>query len=270
MTTEPIEATVFGLGEAGSLIARDLARAGVVVHGFDPADVPTPRWVLRHDRPDTAVADSTLVLTVTAAADATMALAQAREAMARGTVYADLSTSTPLLMQELASVADEEGISFTDVALMAPVPGNGLATPSLASGPGAARYAEIVTALGGEVEVIGERAGDAAAQKLMRSVVTKGLTALIIESLAAAEAHGSLDRVWRHLVDLVTEADGTLLQRFVTGTPAHVERRIVEMDAARDFLLSLGVSATMTTATAATLREIEVHGLPDGAAGIGE
>ncbi|HET6951830.1 MAG TPA: hypothetical protein VFI47_15725, partial [Acidimicrobiales bacterium] len=53
---------VFGLGEAGSLIAGDLADAGVEVHGYDPADVATPPGVVRHPEPGAAVARADVVL----------------------------------------------------------------------------------------------------------------------------------------------------------------------------------------------------------------
>ena len=72
---------------------------------------------------------------------------------------------------------------FVDVALMTPVPGRGLRTPSFASGPGAERYAAAMRPLGVPVEVVGERAGDASTRKLLRSVTMKGLAALVIEAL---------------------------------------------------------------------------------------
>ena len=50
--------TMFGLGEAGSLIATDLVAAGQQVRGYDPADVPTPAGVERCDDPHAAVADA--------------------------------------------------------------------------------------------------------------------------------------------------------------------------------------------------------------------
>lgn len=249
--------TLFGLGEAGSLIAADLAGAGAEVHAYDPADVATPSGVTRHEGPETAVKGSALVLAATAAGDAQRAIAQAWDDMKRGTIYADLSTAPPGFKQDLADTAALRGLPFADVALMGTVPGNGLATPSLASGPGAAAYADIVNPLGGAVEVVSDRPGDAAARKLLRSVVTKGLTSLLIESLEAAEAQGDAHWVWEHLVELVSDADETLMRRLITGTPRHRDRRVVEMESAHAFLESLGVPATMTAATVAALRQVQ-------------
>lgn len=255
--------TVFGLGEAGSLIAHDLAGAGAEVAGYDPADVATPDGVTRHTEPGPAVKGSVLVLAVTAAADAQKAIAQAWDAMKRGTVYADLSTAPPGLKEDLADTAALRGLPFADVALMGTVPGNGLGTPALASGPGAERYAEFVNELGGAVEVIGASPGDASARKLLRSVVTKGLTSTLIESMEAAEAHGDQEWIWPHLVELLTNADEAFLRRLLEGTPKHIDRRIVEMESAQSFLESLGVAPTMTAATVERLRRVRAEGMPE-------
>ncbi|HUG32404.1 MAG TPA: DUF1932 domain-containing protein [Acidimicrobiia bacterium] len=204
-------------------------------------------------------------MAITAATDAQKAIAQAWGEMKRGTVYADPSTAPPGFKEDLADTAALRGLRFVDVALIAPVPGNGLATPSLVSGPGATEFADIVGQLGGEIEVMGDRPGDAAARKLLRSVVTKGLTSLLIESLTAAEARDDSEWVWQHLVELVTSADEGLVRRLLDGTSRHIERRIVEMESARAFLESLGVEATMTSATVQMLRRVESEGMPGDA-----
>ena len=255
--------TVFGLGEAGSLIAADLVGAGVDVRGFDPAPVRTPYGVVRHDDPAPAVSGSSLVIAATAAIDCMGALAQAADRMSRGTVYADMATAAPGLKRDLGEAAGLHGLSFVDVALMSTVPGKGLATPALAAGPGAVRLADALNDLGARIEVISDRPGDAAARKLLRSIVTKGLASLLIESLEAAEARGDTAWMWQHLVDLLTGADEHFMHRLVDGTPQHADRRIVEMESAVAFLESLDVSPTMTAATVGALRRVRDEGLRD-------
>ena len=72
---------VFGLGEAGSLIAADLVSAGVSICGYDPAPVKTPPGVARFDNPIDAVKNADVVMGITAQADAEHALRQALEAI---------------------------------------------------------------------------------------------------------------------------------------------------------------------------------------------
>jgi 3-hydroxyisobutyrate dehydrogenase-like beta-hydroxyacid dehydrogenase len=248
---------VFGLGEAGSLIARDLAMLPAVeVHGYDPADVATPGGVLRHDHPEAAVAGADVVLGITAAADATAALTQALDAIPRGAVYADLATASAGLQRSLATTAVGAGVGFTDVALMSPVHGTGLRTPALASGPAARAFIAIMGPLGMPVEHAGDEPGMAATRKLLRSVVVKGLTALVVESMQAAEAAGLAGETWDNIAGQLTAADEEFIRRLVTGTGRHAARRVHEMEAATELLAELGVEPIMTSATAARLRTV--------------
>lgn len=246
--------TVLGLGEAGSLIAADLVRVGAEVHGFDPADVATPEGVHRHNFPTSAVAGAELVMAITAAADAKEAMAQAWEVIGPETVYADMATSSPKLKQELAAIAAEAGVPFVDVALMAPVPGRGLSTPALASGPGAEIMAAALNPLGARVDAIGGDPGAAQARKLTRSVVAKGLAGLVREAMAAATAADDEGWAWGHIVELLESTDEAFISRLIEGTELHVERRLAEMESALAYLNDLGVPADMTAGTIEHLR----------------
>lgn len=253
---------VFGLGEAGSLIAADLADAGATVTGFDPADVRTPTGVRRVDDPSAAVAGADLVLACVAAADAPAAATQALAAIADGTVYADLGTGAAELKRQLAATV-EPRLRFADVALMTTVPGHGLAVPSLASGRGAGDYAALVVPLGARVDVVGEVPGIAATRKLLRSVVVKGLAGVVAEAMRAAHVAGEATWLWGDIAHQLTVADERFVRRLVEGTGVHHERRLHEMEASCDLLESLGVDPVMTRSTVEHLRAVAAHGVPE-------
>jgi 3-hydroxyisobutyrate dehydrogenase-like beta-hydroxyacid dehydrogenase len=257
-----VRVTLFGLGEAGSRFASDLTAAGIDVHGYDPAPVTTPAGIIRHDDPISAVSEATVILALTAAGDATTALGQAIDHIAPATLYADLSTASAGLKQQLAATADQHGLLFVDVALMSIVVAEGLRTPAHASGPGAVRYAELLGGLGVPVEAIGEVAGLAATRKLLRSVVVKGLAALLIEAMRAGEAAGQAEWLWGNLVDEFSAAGAPFLARMVHGTGPHALRRFHEMEASAALLSELGVDPLMTRSTIESLRRITEEGLP--------
>jgi 3-hydroxyisobutyrate dehydrogenase-like beta-hydroxyacid dehydrogenase len=254
---------VLGLGEAGSLFAADLARLGDDVHGYDPAPGSPIEGVLRHDSPEEAVAGSELVLAVTPGSRAATALSSVVDHLGDGVVYADLSAASPGTKRHLAAVAAASRVPFVDVALMSPVPGHGLAAPALAVGSGAGRYAELINSRGGRVEVLAGEAGDAVARKLLRSVVLKGLAALLIESTEAANRYGQAEWFWDHLAHQLGAIDETLMQRLLEATAYHADRRIDEMNAARDLLTELGVRPTMTEAVIEQLRRLAAEGMPE-------
>ena len=255
---------VFGLGEAGSRIAADLARAGADVHGFDPAPVPTPDGVIRHQEPVAAVGGAAIIMAITAAADAQTAIAQAWDRLPRNGLYADLSTAPPTLKEDLNDTASLRGLRFADVALMAPVPGKGLATPAFVSGSGAESFAADVNRLGGNVTYIGDEPGDAAARKLLRSVVVKSLAAAVIEAMDAAEELNLDKWLWDHLGEQFAEADRHLISGIAEGTVLHAERRIVEMESASALLESVGIEPSMSRAAAEVMRRVQRGDHTDG------
>lgn len=264
MKTEqtPVNIAVFGIGEAGSRFALDLVSGGHHVRAYDPAPVPTPTGVIRCENPADAVADVDLVLTLTAAADALGALEQCLYAVPVGAVYADLGTGSASLKQQLANVAATQGLLFVDVALMATVPGKGLRTPALASGPGAQRYLEMMAPFGIELESVGTQAGDAATRKLLRSVFMKGLAAVVIEAMRAGEAAGQADWLWDNMVNEISAAGAPLLSRLVRGTGPHAVRRLHEVEASAAMLEELGVDPLMTRSTVESLKRVMRDGLP--------
>jgi 3-hydroxyisobutyrate dehydrogenase-like beta-hydroxyacid dehydrogenase len=253
---------LFGLGEAGSLFATDLVAAGVRVQAFDPKPVPTPAEVVRCDDPCDVVRSADVVLALTPQDDAVAAFEQAADAMPPGMLYADLSTSAPAVKRAIAVQAATRGVDFVDVALMAIVPGNGLRAPSLASGDGADRYIAAMAPLGVPVESVGAVPGDAATRKLLRSVMMKGLAALVIEAMRAAGEVGLERWLWGNLVHEITTADEAMLTRLVTGTGTHAVRRLHEMEACQSLLESLGVDPVMTSATVESLRRVPASDVP--------
>ena len=126
---------VLGLGEAGARIAADLAEAGCAVRGWDP--VRRPAEIVNADSALSAVEGADVVLSCNAAAVALDVAAGVADALAGETLYADLNTASSELKAHLAGLAGPAGVGFADVALMSPVPGNGLRTPMLAAGPAA-------------------------------------------------------------------------------------------------------------------------------------
>jgi 3-hydroxyisobutyrate dehydrogenase-like beta-hydroxyacid dehydrogenase len=258
---EPVRPTiaVLGLGEAGGAIAGDLAAAGAVVRGYDPA-VRAPDGVVRTGGEAAAAAGADLVLSVNSAHDAAGALRAGVAGCRPGAVWADLNTASPELKRRLDGVAREHGVRFADVAIMAPVPGRGLRTPMLASGDAAAEVADVLRPLGATVEVLPDGPGAAAARKLLRSVFFKGLAAAVVESLEAARAAGCEGWLRDDITAELTRASADTVERLVTGTHRHAVRRAAEMSAAATMLTELGVPPAVASASRDLLERLSARG----------
>ncbi|UGS34351.1 DUF1932 domain-containing protein [Capillimicrobium parvum] len=244
---------ILGLGEAGGLIAADLRAAGATVRGYDPLPATRPDAGSEAE----AAAGADVVLSLTTAAHAREAAEAAAGALRPGQLYADLNTSGAALKQELATLVAPTGAAFADVALMAPVPDHGLRTPALASGPGAEAFSAALGALGMPVETVGARPGDAAQRKLLRSVLWKGMAAVVTEALAAARAAGEEAWMREQIVSVFESADGALAAHMETGSIRHAQRRMREMEEAAAMLDELGVRPRVAEAAAAWLQELQ-------------
>jgi 3-hydroxyisobutyrate dehydrogenase-like beta-hydroxyacid dehydrogenase len=245
---------VLGLGEAGSEIARDLVAAGADVRGYDPKGLAVD-GVTRRGSEAEAVADAGLVLSVNSSHDAMTALTNALPGLRPGTVWADLNTASPGLKVRLQEAAGEE-VPVVDVALMSPVPGKGLRTPMLVSGPAAQRYADLLVPLGAEVTVQPGPVGEAISRKLLRSVFYKGLAAAVVEALAAAEEAGCADWLAGNISAELAGFDSRTIDRLVQGTHTHARRRADEMTAAAEQLTELGVPPRIAAAARDWLVEL--------------
>jgi 3-hydroxyisobutyrate dehydrogenase-like beta-hydroxyacid dehydrogenase len=255
----PVTVAVLGLGEAGSLIARDLLAAGARVRGFDPA-VPAPPGVEAAAGDADACRGADLVLSLTTASESEDALRQALAGLDGSTAYADLNTAAAGLKQRLAGLAAAAGVPFADVAIMAPVPPRGLRTPMLASGPAAAEVASLLGGCGASVGVLPGPPGVAATRKLLRSVFYKGMAAAVVEALRAAEAAGQADWLREHIAAELAGADLATAARLEQGSYQHARRRAHEMAAAGELLEELGVPPRVARASQQWLEELASDG----------
>jgi 3-hydroxyisobutyrate dehydrogenase-like beta-hydroxyacid dehydrogenase len=246
---------VLGLGEAGSEIAADLVCAGAIVHAFDPK-VPAPAAIRGFGSDAAAARQAQIILSLTSAHEALETLQQALPGVEPGAIYADLNTGSGGLKATLAQAAAEAGIAFADVALMAPVPGLGLRTPMLASGPAAGDLARILRSLGATVTVLPGPPGTAATRKLVRSVFYKGLAAAVTEALRAGRAAGCEEWLRDDIAQVLASASAATVDRLEEGSIRHARRRMHEMMAAGDLLDELGVPSRVTRASQAWLEQL--------------
>jgi 3-hydroxyisobutyrate dehydrogenase-like beta-hydroxyacid dehydrogenase len=252
---------VLGLGEAGSAIAGDLARAGARVKGFDPAR-PAPEGVEAAADALDGAREADVVLSLTSSPVALEVAETVAPVLAEGALFADLNTAAPALKRDLAELVEARGARFADVALLRGVPDWGLGTPALVSGSGAQGFADAFGPLGMPVTVVGSVAGEAAARKLARSVFMKGIAAALGEALAAGERLGCEDWLRKDIESTLDGADARLVRRLTEGSRTHAERRVEEMAAAAAMLEELGVEPRVAAASEAWLRSLTESGVP--------
>jgi 3-hydroxyisobutyrate dehydrogenase-like beta-hydroxyacid dehydrogenase len=195
-----------GYGEVGRILAEDLRARGVanilaydIKFGTD-ADAPLLAHAAQHGvRPMSghaflAKAADLVISAVTA--DQTLAAAVASApTLGPGTWFLDFNSASPGAKIKAAGLIDTAGGRYVEGAVMTSMPPYRIRVPLLLGGPAADELAPLLSELGFAARVAGEKLGVASATKMCRSVMIKGLEAMVIESFTAARAYGVEDAV---------------------------------------------------------------------------
>jgi 3-hydroxyisobutyrate dehydrogenase-like beta-hydroxyacid dehydrogenase len=135
---------------------------------------------------------------------------------------------------------------------MAPVGSYGHKVPMLLRGAGADAFAATMRPFGMRLEVLaGAKVGSAAAVKMCRSIVVKGLEALLFECVMAAAKFDADDLVFASLKETWPGVDWKKLADYTIGrVVVHGERRAREMEEVAETLRAIGIDPIMAEATA--------------------
>lgn len=206
-----MDIALIGYGEVGRILAEDLVAAGHRCVAFDRKlgtadEAPLrahaqARGVRLAGSHAAAVEGAGLAISAVTASQA-VAVAQAcAPGLAVGAFFLDFNSASPGAKQRAAQVVDAVGARYVEGAVMTSVPPYRIRVPLLLGGPHAAALREPLAALGFAPEVASERLGVASATKMCRSIMIKGLEAMVIESFATARAYGVEDAVLASLAE---------------------------------------------------------------------
>jgi 3-hydroxyisobutyrate dehydrogenase-like beta-hydroxyacid dehydrogenase len=168
-----------------------------------------------------------------------------------GTFYVDFNSASPKTKQMAAQVIAEAGGRYVEAAVMSPFPPKRLASPILLGGPHAAEFQRDFGRLFAGATVFSAEIGKASAAKMCRSVMIKGIEALLTESLLAARHYGVEDTVLKSLSDLFPIADWEKLACYmISRSLQHGVRRAEEMREVAETVRDAGISPTMSAGAA--------------------
>jgi 3-hydroxyisobutyrate dehydrogenase-like beta-hydroxyacid dehydrogenase len=153
------------------------------------------------------------------------------EHLRAGTYFLDLNSVSPGIKRQTAEVIGRRGGRYVEAAIMSPINPKRSASPILLGGPHAREFAPLARSLGFDgVEVFSEEIGKASAAKMCRSVIVKGMEALVTESLLAARTYGVEATVIESLRNLFPAKDWESLARYmISRSLLHGARRAEEM-----------------------------------------
>jgi 3-hydroxyisobutyrate dehydrogenase-like beta-hydroxyacid dehydrogenase len=252
---------LLGFGEVGQALFGDLRPRVGKVTAWDlkfadansaPSRAAAGLDILVASDAKQAVDGVDLVISAVTAAQIGEAATSVAGHLKREAYYFDLNSTSPAAKSNAAQVVDSSGGRFVEAAIMSPISPRHAASPMLLGGPHAAGFMPLAQTMGfSGAEMFSAKLGAASAAKMCRSVIVKGLEALLLESLLTARQHDVADAVLDSLYSLFPSDDWRDTARYmVSRALTHGRRRAEEMREAARTVSEVGLSSRMSSACA--------------------
>ncbi len=276
LPANPLDWTIglVGYGEVGRILAEDLRACGVNnVLAYDikqgsADEAPLREHAGRHGvrlagSHAELVAQSDLVISAVTASQAVPVAEACAPALCSGAWFLDFNSASPAAKIEAGGIVAAAGGRYVEGAVMTSIPPYRIRVPLLLGGPHAAALEGHLGVLGFDARVASAKLGVASATKMCRSVMIKGLEAMVIESFTAARAYGVEDAVLDSLAETFPGIDwekqgAYFFQRVIQ----HGRRRAEEMREVAQTVREAGLTPWSAAGTAE--RQAWVADLADG------
>jgi 3-hydroxyisobutyrate dehydrogenase-like beta-hydroxyacid dehydrogenase len=247
-------------GKADQLLAYDVLteQPGVMARLAQRAGSDRVRFVSLAD----LVSGSDWIFSTVTTTVAESVARSAAPYLSPGKSYLDLNATSPALKQGVAAIIDSAGGHFVEGAILTAVGVTGTRTRILIGDTAGPASADVLSRLGLNASHYSREIGKASAFKLLRSIFSKGIEALLIEFLVAGRRAGLQEDLWREVVDLFAQNGfEKVAENWIrTHARAH-ERRQHEVVQVIEELRALGIEPLMTTATEAVFSRSLAAGL---------
>ena len=200
-----------GYGEVGRILAEDLRKQDVKVSAYDLKLAGDRAEPLRAHASEFGVAlaashqelagQADFIVSAVTASQAVPVAEACAPAVRQGTWFLDFNSASPGAKRRAADLIDGHGGRYVEGAVMTSIPPYRIKVPLLLGGSGARELAPLLVALGFDAKVASDELGVASAVKMCRSIMIKGMEAMVIESFTTARAYGVEDAVLASLAE---------------------------------------------------------------------
>ena len=211
---------LIGYGEVGRILAEDLRAKGLQVcaydskllapdvHGEQTAVAENAALVVQamrdhaqlfsvvlHDSHAQVCANSDWVICAVTASQTLAAATACAPHLLPQAFFLDVNSASPGTKQAAAALIDGAGARYVEAAVMTSLPPHRMQVPMLLGGVHAAALLAVLNQLGFKAKLASVQLGVASATKMSRSIMVKGMEAMVIESLSTARHYGVEDAV---------------------------------------------------------------------------
>jgi len=261
---KPIERVgMLGFGEVGQVLSAELGgRPGLEISAFDiqfaaPSSEPSAALashpaVRRMESASDLARCSELIISAVTASEDIAALESLLSSIAQNTYVLDVNSVSPQTKRTAYELVEAAGGRYVEAAIMSAIEPKRTASPMLLGGSHAADLLPALQRLGfSQASICSEEIGPASATKMCRSIIIKGLEAMMTEAALSARHYGVESAVLDSLSNLLPAADwGAIAEYMMSRSIRHGKRRAEEMHEVAKTVRDAGVEPWMSLATA--------------------
>lgn len=274
--------TFLGFGEAAFAIASGLLRESKninitaydvnlshPIHGKIMRERAESCGVVLQQELPQAISGSDYIFSMVVSAAAEAVAQNASPFLSAEHVYVDFNSTSPDIKQKVARIVTSRGAKFVESAIMAAVPPLGHKVPMLICGEAGKDFCDKMSRFSMQAKFVSEEIGKASAIKMCRSIIVKGLEALLLESLVSSNEYGITEDVFDSLQESFPYADfRKLANHLIPRTAIHAQRRSYEMKEAAAMVEEVGLEPFMCNAASERLTWLSGFGLKDQFKGV--
>lgn len=249
---------VIGHGVVGSLFSQLLSRSGARVVSYDclldyPDTASRIRRKMKEDGSractwEEALGQSDYILSVATPQSCREIAERASRSLTKSQVFVDLNSTSPSAKRTIAASFSNGGGEFVEGVILGAVASS--ASPViLLGGPYGESTAQVFQQYGLAARFYSPEIGAASAFKMLRSIFSKGLEAVLVETLVAACRAGLLDEIWNEIQNTLSRGEvEQTLQTWIRSHARSAQRRCYEMEEVNSFLEEIGIAAAVPRA----------------------
>ena len=256
-----IKIAIIGFGEAGGAIASGLNKTDRIISVFDVktnSDATRVAMLKRYkdaqvngqNTIEEAISDADVIFSLVTADQAHEAAKSVLNYCKSGVLFFDCNSCSPNTKRSSANLIENAGGRYVDVAIMAPIHPAQHQTHMHISGPHNTAAIEVMQFLEMNVDPLEGDVGTASAVKMIRSIMVKGIEAILMECTLSARKEGVEKLVFDSLDDTYPGFNFQKRANFIMERMmVHGVRRAAEMREVAITVDQLGLDNHMSKAT---------------------
>jgi 3-hydroxyisobutyrate dehydrogenase-like beta-hydroxyacid dehydrogenase len=198
-----------------------------------------------------ACREASIILSAVTANASRKVAGEASRYLKAGQFFFDINSVSPSAKRASAEAVDRSGAAYVEGAVMAPVGPSGIAVEILLADARAEEFAAILRPAGMNLEVVAATIGKASAIKMCRSIMIKGIEALVIECFVTARSYGIEDDIIESLNRSFPGTDWEKRGAYMTSRVLqHGRRRAAELREVAATVAEAGLAPRMAPAAA--------------------